>query len=223
MSPDLLVEFLNDGFSSHRVDDILPLTYQLPLDLQRGRVIRRDPPDDIVGGLGGVVMPDHLRILVKSRSEKLGGEFLLTGFIDITSVLLPHIGDENDILQCWITAEFAKHIEIPPGNPAKPIVGDSVDIYNPGELGPLLISVGRSVRKVEKRRTTMYAYVVAKNAATVSKTSVSLFEVSSNPGISMRVTAFPSRVNSSASLTSTVRDSEPIPIRRFEPLARLMN
>ena len=64
---------------------------------------------------------------------------------------------------------------------------------------------------------------VAKKAAIIFKISTSLFEVSSNPGVSMRVTALPSRMNLSASWTSAVHDSKSIPIRRFEPLARLIN
>lgn len=69
----------------------------------------------------------------------------------------------------------------------------------------------------------MYAYAVAKKAAIIFKTSVSLFEVSSNPGVSMRSTLRPSRVNISESWTSAVHDSKFTPTRRFEPLARLTN
>ena len=65
--------------------------------------------------------------------------------------------------------------------------------------------------------------MMAKKAAIVFKTSASLFEVSSNPGVSTRVTALPPRVNLFESLTSVVDDSEPIPIRRFESLARSIN
>jgi len=66
-------------------------------------------------------------------------------------------------------------------------------------------------------------YVVAKKAAIIFKISVSLFDVSSNPGVSMRTTFLPSRENSSASWTSAVHDSKFIPIRKFERLARLIN
>ena len=65
--------------------------------------------------------------------------------------------------------------------------------------------------------------MAAKKAAIVCNISVSLFEVSSNPGVSMRTTLRPSRVNPSESWTSAVQDSNPIPTRRFEPLARLIN
>ena len=69
----------------------------------------------------------------------------------------------------------------------------------------------------------MYTYVAAKKAAIIFRISASPFVVSSNPGISIRVTVLSSRVNGAASLTSAVHDSEPIPIRRLEPLARLIN
>ena len=69
----------------------------------------------------------------------------------------------------------------------------------------------------------MGTHMVARKDPISFKTSVSIFEVSSNPGVSMRVTALPLRVNSSASWTSTVHDSNPIPIGRFEPVARLIN
>ena len=67
------------------------------------------------------------------------------------------------------------------------------------------------------------AYVVAKKAVIISKISVSLFEVLSNPGVSMRTTVRPSRVNSFESWTLSVHDSKPTPTCRFEPLARLIN
>ena len=69
----------------------------------------------------------------------------------------------------------------------------------------------------------MYTYEVAKKAAIICKISVSLFEVSSKPGVSIRATVLPSRMNSSESLTSAVQDPRPIPTRKVEPLARLMN
>jgi hypothetical protein len=65
--------------------------------------------------------------------------------------------------------------------------------------------------------------VVAKKVAMFFKIAVSLFVVSSNPGVSMNTTRLPSRVNSFASWTSGVHDSKPIPTLKFELLARLMN
>ena len=63
----------------------------------------------------------------------------------------------------------------------------------------------------------MCAYAVAKKAAIIFKMSASFFEVSSNSGVSMRISLLPSRVNSFASWIETaVQDFKFIPIRRFE-------
>lgn len=53
--------------------------------------------------------------------------------------------------------------------------------------------------------------------------SESLFVVSSNPGVSMRVTDRPSSSKAWAIWTTLVQDWRPLPILRFDPLARLMN
>ena len=55
----------------------------------------------------------------------------------------------------------------------------------------------------------MCAYTVAKKSVIFHNTS-SAFEGKSNPGVSMRVTALPSRVNSSESCTLAVRESESV-------------
>ena len=77
------------------------------------------------------------------------------------------------------------------------------------------------VRKIKGRRA--HAYLAARKDVIIFKISVSLFVVSLNPGVSMKVTTLPSRVKSSASWTSAVHGSKPIPTGRFEPLARLIN
>ena len=86
-----------------------------------------------MSGLDGVVMPNHLSTFVKGRSESSTGEFLLMGFPDVTGDLVPHIGDEYDVPQCRVTAKSAEHIDIPSGDPIKPIFGNSVDVDDPGE------------------------------------------------------------------------------------------
>ena len=80
-----------------------------------------------------------------------------------------------------------------------------------------------SVRKIWKRRASMCTHALAKKLAIVSKTSLSLPEVSPSPGISMRATLLPSRVNSSAGWTSAVLSPKRVPTGSFEPLARLIN
>ena len=98
-----------------------------------------------------------------------------------------------------------------------------MDVDDPGDLGPFLVSVKKFSPTDRETTRPVYTHKVAKKAAIISKISASLFVVSSNPGVSMRITALPSRVNTSANLTSAVHDSKPIPTRRFEPLARLIN
>ena len=65
--------------------------------------------------------------------------------------------------------------------------------------------------------------VVFKKGLIFFKISVSVVDVLLNPGVSMRITVFPSRVNSSESWTSVVHNSESVATGRFEPLARLTN
>ena len=94
----------------------------------------------------------------------------------------------------------------------------------PESLLPLSYLSESSIRKIEKRRSQLIcAHMVAKNAAMIFKISASLFSMLSNPGVSIRVTVLPPRVNLSESLTSAVHDSEFVPIRKVEPLARLIN
>ena len=63
---------------------------------------------------------------------------------------------------------------------------------------------------------------MGREAAIIFKMSLTS-EGSPNSGVSIRVTALPSRVNSSKGWILTVRGSEPIESDRFEPLVRLIN
>ena len=69
----------------------------------------------------------------------------------------------------------------------------------------------------------MDTYVSAKYVAIILKISASLVAVSSNPGVSIRITGLSSTTNSSVGMTSAVHDSKSFPISIFEPLARLTN
>ena len=93
----------------------------------------------------------------------------------------------------------------------------------PASFDPSSYLMGISVCKIEKRQMPVWTYVVARKSAISFRISVSVFEVSSNPGVSMRITGLPSRVNFSVTSTSAVQESNSIPTRRFEPLARLIN
>ena len=95
-----------------------------------------------------------------------------------------------------------------------------MEVDDPCELKSFLISVERWRLEGREQRGVTCTHVVAKKVAVPSKMFASLLEVSLNPGTSMRVTERPSRSNSSESWISA---AEFDPIRRFEPLARLMN
>ena len=83
-----------------------------------------------------------------------------------------------------------------------------MDVYNPSKLGPFSVSVRSLVRKVEKQRTPICAYTMGKEAAITSKMP-SASEGSPNSGVSIRVTALPSRVNSSKCWILTVPGFKP--------------
>ena len=87
-------------------------------------------------------MPIHLCALEGSQFEKTSVEFVLASFADFGRDLAPHVGDEDDILQCRVTAKFAEDVEISSGVSGKPGLGDPVDEDDPGELIPCLITVG---------------------------------------------------------------------------------
>ena len=93
----------------------------------------------------------------------------------------------------------------------------------PARIAPSPYLLTSSVRNTEKRRVAMRTYLVAMKSAIILKISVSVFGVSSNPGVSIRVTSLPSIVNSFVSRTSSVHDPKPVESDRFEPLARLIN
>ena len=187
-------------------------------------MVVHDPPNNVVSGFDGVVIGDHSCALVEGRSEKSTGEFLLASFTDVVGGLSPRVGDEKNVLQSRFTTEFAVCDETPSGDPTEQIVGDVVDEDDPGECGPFPISVEKLSPQDRGaiNADACSTHVVAMNDATMFKTSVSLL-VSSNPGVSMRITALPSRVNSSATWISVVHESKPVPICRREPLARLIN
>ena len=82
-----------------------------------------------------------MRALVEGRFENFVREFLLAGFIDIPGADPPHVGDENDVLQCQFTAEFAEHVKTPPNDPIELVVGYTVDVDDPGKGRPFLMPV----------------------------------------------------------------------------------
>ena len=94
-----------------------------------------------MSGFGGVVMAKHSCALVESRFEEFVGKFLLASFAGVLRNLPPHVGDKNNVLQCRFAAEFAEHVEIPTGDPTEPDVEDAVNVDDPSECRPFLVSV----------------------------------------------------------------------------------
>ena len=84
-------------------------------------------------------MASHSCTLVEGWFEKYTGELVLAGLVDVLRDLAPHVGDDNDVLQCGVTAEFTEHLEIPSGDPSIPNVGDAVDVDDPCERRTCLI------------------------------------------------------------------------------------
>lgn len=64
---------------------------------------------------------------------------------------------------------------------------------------------------------------IANDCAMEFKISMSLLNVSWNPGVSINITGRPSTVNSSEAWTSSVQDLRSVPTESLDLLARLMN
>ena len=140
MSSDLLIEFSVDVLSGRGVKKNFLFVHQLPLD-PYDRVVSYDPPNDIMSGSGGVAMANHLRAVVEDRFKRFTRKFVLASFAHIARDVAPHVGNENNILQCRITAEFLERLRTPPGDSGGSSVGDAVGVDDPGKLRPLFISV----------------------------------------------------------------------------------
>jgi len=80
---DLLAEFSVDDLTGGSIDDILVFIDQLSLDLESDGVVLHNASDDIVCGLGGVVVAGELGTFVEDWFEKVRGEPLLASFPDI--------------------------------------------------------------------------------------------------------------------------------------------
>ena len=70
-----------------------------------------------------------------------------------------------------------------------------MDVDDPSKLGPFPMSGKKFSPEGKKRRVQMDTYTAVMKSTIIFKIS-SGFEVSSNPGVSMRVTVLLSRVNS---------------------------
>ena len=125
------------------MDGVPAFSRRVPLDLRYSWAIYHDPPNDIAGGLSSVVVANHSCTIVEGTSEKSTGEFFLASFTNLTRDPTPHVGDENDVLQCRVTAELTEGPDIPSGDFCTLIVGDSMDVDDSSKLGSFPISVGK--------------------------------------------------------------------------------
>ena len=96
-----------------------------------------------------------------------------------------------------------------------------MDVDDTGEFESVLVPIRDSSQRNSQVKS--YTHVIAKDAATSFKVSVSLLRVSSKLGISTRSTRCPSRVNALAGCGSGAQDFESIPTRGLESLHILMN
>ena len=157
-------------------------------------VILRNLPNDVVSGLDGVVMASNSCTLGKGQFEEVG-KFPLADFANPGMYRVPHVGDDNNVLQCRTTTEITERVEIPFCDSGRSAVGDSVDVDDSSKLGPFPISVEKLSPGDDERRTQMETCAEVKKSTIAFELSSDL-EVSSKPGVSIRVNVLPSRVNS---------------------------
>ena len=157
-------------------------------------VVLRNLPNDVVSGLDGVVMASNSCALGKGQFEEVG-KFPLGGSAGPGKHRVPHVGDDNNALQCRATTEVTERVEIPFCDSGRSAVGDSMDVDDSSKLGPFSISVEKLNPEDDERRTQMDTCAEVKKSTIAFKLSSGL-EVSSKPGVSIRVNVLPSRVNS---------------------------
>ena len=92
-------------------------------------------------------MMSHPCALVDDRFEKFTEELALAILTILGRDLAPHVGDENDVLQCSVTTEFPEHREITSGHFGKSFVGDTVHVDDSGGLGTSLVSGKKFCRR----------------------------------------------------------------------------
>jgi hypothetical protein len=104
-----------------------------------------------------------------------------------------------------------------------------VEVEDTGESDALFVSAYGSVFR-EKDTTTEFwrpslslTYDVSRKSAMILRISVSLFVVSSNPGVSIKTTRCPSRWKAPAVCTASVQDCSPLLTARLDPLTRFTN
>lgn len=109
-----------------------------------------------------------------------------------------------------------------------------MEVKDTSEFATSLIPAGRGTRlrwkllcmsmvRLTRGDQIWFTHEVARKAAIILRTSVSLRVVSSNPGVSIKTTRRPSRSKAPATCTVFVQDRRPLLTPRLDPLTRLMN
>ena len=86
------------------------------------------------------MMPNHLCAPIEGRFEGFPREFILENFASITRDIAPHVGDDDNVVQCCVTTKFVERLEILSSDSNYPGVKNAVDIDDPGERRPSPIS-----------------------------------------------------------------------------------
>lgn len=182
------------------------------------------------GFLRIVFMVKELCSCFNRASEEiwLGSQFLLSRLscrgVDIT----PHVRDDRAVLDSVVSAELLEEVKVSERASGHSVVGDAVEVNHSGQVVAFLVpadnqyfpSIVWSARRVRQGTGTNSD---KKYLQTIFRISASDFDVSSNPGVSTKVTIRPSSRNGSEYWIWSVQELSCVPTLRFELLAVLMN
>ena len=145
----------------------------------------------------GIVVTNELGTFVGGQLEKIGDELALTGLPNTPRNIVLHVCHDDDVPKHLFSAKLAEHPEVACRNLPYPWIRNVVDMYNSPES---------RTSPVRTKKGTKTKYFISRKATIVLRTPVSLWMVSSKPGVSMSTTFHPSTTNSSDSWTSVVHN-----------------
>ena len=96
----------------------------------------KDEANYFFRGGNGVTVTRHLGTPVEDRlEESVAARQLRLAFVtDLGVDLAPQVGDDHQVLKGILSTQFLEHPEIPTRYPARPKIGDPVEVENTGEL-----------------------------------------------------------------------------------------
>lgn len=221
----LLNQPLVQLLSRRSLQNILLLIHNLSLNLQNRGPVAEDIADHRLRGNHGPVVSKHLRALIQYALEKevFAGELPLTRLTTFLADFAPHVGQDDYVLEGAVAAELAEHTEVARRGSAHAEIRDTVNVDDAGELLAFLIPE-RVERELESSRLVdRWTHEWPKKSAIILRISVSLFVVSSKPGVSTRVTVRPSSEKGAATPMAFVQENNPLLIFISDPLTMLMN